>query len=143
MSNEFIFDSETEFIEKLKELIKDGVTEDDVEIYAPYPVHGLDAMFGKPSKLKFFTLTGALSGVTTGLVLTNYASWHWPLITSGKPIHSQPPFLVVSFELTILLGGIFSLLGFLFLSRLPNPTQIIPEKEYGNKFAIVMKEKQE
>lgn len=142
MSKEYIFDNETDFMKKLEELIKDGATEDDLEIFAPYPVHGLDSMLGKPSKLKFFTLTGALSGVTTGLVLTNYTVWHWPIITSGKPVHSLPPFFVVAFELTILLGGIFSLLGFLFLSRLPNPTQIVPEKEYGNDFAIIMKEKQ-
>lgn len=142
MSKEYKFENETDFLAKLKELVKNGAKEDDLEIFAPYPVHGLDDIVGAPSKLKFFTLAGALSGVTGGLALTIYTAWHWPLITAGKPVISIPPFLVIAFELTILLGGIFSFLGFLFLSRLPNPLKIVPEKEYGNDFVIIMKEKQ-
>lgn len=141
MSTEYKFDNETDFMKKLKELVGNGATEDDLEVFAPYPVHGMDSLF-KPSKLKFFTLVGALSGTTTGLALTSYTVLHWPLITSGKPLISLPPFLVIAFELTILFGGVVSLLGFLFLSRLPNPMQIVPEKEYGNDFVIIVKEKQ-
>ena len=141
MSTEYKFDNETDFMKKLKEVMGGGATEDDVEVFAPYPVHGMDGLF-KPSKLKFFTLVGALSGTMTGLALTIYTVLHWPLITSGKPLISLPPFLVIAFELTILFGGVVSFLGFLFLSRLPNPMQIIPEKEYGNDFVIIVKEKQ-
>ena len=41
------------------------------------------------------------------------------MITGGKPLISIPPFVVIAFELTILLGAIGGMIGFLVLSGLP------------------------
>lgn len=71
------------------------------------------------SKLKFFTLTGAVIGLVIGFGFPIYTSLNLPLITGGKPIVSIPAFVIIAFELTILFSVIFSFLGFLFLSKLP------------------------
>jgi hypothetical protein len=40
-------------------------------------------------------------------------------VIGGKPYASIPPYTVIAFELTILFGGIFTLLGLLAVGRLP------------------------
>ena len=48
----------------------------------------------------------ALTGTATGFSLTIWTSLKWELITGGKPVVSIPPFVIIAFELTILLGGL-------------------------------------
>lgn len=138
MSQEMIFDDEEKFIAELKSLVQSKGSSEGLTVFAPYPIHGLEEVMKlKPSKLKFFTLTGTLSGATTGFLFAGLTSWVWPLVTSGKPIISIPAFIVIAFELNILFGALVSMLGFLILARLPNLKHLLPEKEYGNKFVIV------
>ena len=141
MRQEYRFDNPNEFVHKLEDLIKEGVNQREMDLYTPYPIPGLDDVLKAPgSMLKFFTLTGAVTGFCTGMIFTSYTVVAWPLVTSGKPHISLPPFLIISFELTILLGAIFSLLGIFVLGRLPNLCNMAPppEKEYGNEFVIVI-----
>lgn len=141
MSQELIFDNEQEFMKKLKEVVKSQKNSNKVTTFVPYPIHGLEeVMQEEPSKLKFFTLAGTLTGATVGFLFAALTSWVWPLITSGKPVVSVPPFIVIAFELNILFGALMSLTGFLVLSKLPDFKNLIPEKEYGNKFVIVIEE---
>jgi hypothetical protein len=60
----------------------------------------------------------------------------WPLIVAGKPLISIPPFIVVAFACTILLGGIFSFVGFLYLSGMPSLRGIMSPVEHDNQFVI-------
>lgn len=143
MAEEFLFDGETEFLNKVHELVKSGLTPQDYTCYLPYPVHGLeDAMNHDPSPLKFFTLFGAVFGGLHGLGFAIYTMIAWPLNTGGKTMISIPAYIIIGFELTILFGALFSLLGLLVLCRLPAFTRILPEKEYGNQFAIVLHKKE-
>ncbi|MEE8464733.1 MAG: quinol:electron acceptor oxidoreductase subunit ActD, partial [Gammaproteobacteria bacterium] len=41
------------------------------------------------------------------------------LPTSGRPIITIPPYLIISYEMTILFGVLFTLLGFHVVSGLP------------------------
>jgi hypothetical protein len=87
---------------------------------SPVPRHEIDeAMEAGRSPVRFFTLVGGFLGAATGLVLTVATSLHYPLITSGKPIISIPPYLIIIFELTILFGALATLLGLLLNIRLP------------------------
>jgi molybdopterin-containing oxidoreductase family membrane subunit len=61
-----------------------------------------------------------LTGTATGFALTIWTALKWNLITGGKPVVSIPPFVVIAFEMTILLGGLCTLLGLLVTSRLPS-----------------------
>jgi len=143
MRREFVFDSCEEFLDKRRELLGSGVAEEEMTLYAPHPVHGLDDQVNpKPSRLRYFTFIGALTGLITGFAFPIYTVYSWPLITGGKPLVSTPAFVIIAFELTILFGGVISFLGFLLLSRLPSVKDILTPEEYGNKFAILIEPKE-
>ena len=91
-----------------------------LEVYSPAPFDEIEeAMDPKPSKVRYFTLIGGLTGVVTGYALTIWMSLDWPIVIGGKPFASIPPYTVIAFELTILFGGIFTLIGLLAAGRLP------------------------
>ena len=93
------------------------------EVYTPIPdMSAIDALYPSASGVRWFSLAGGLSGIAAALAMTIWMSWDYPLIVGGKPITSLPPFLIVAFELMILFGAITSVIGFLFMSRLPNLT---------------------
>lgn len=100
-------DSTVGTIEKLK-----GAGFDDLEIYSPVPSHEIEHAIGKgPSRVRTWTLVGGLTGVTLGYVATIWMSYDWPLVIGGKPFASVPAYTVIAFELTILLGGVLTVLG--------------------------------
>ncbi|MBN2432835.1 MAG: DUF3341 domain-containing protein [Acidobacteria bacterium] len=138
MSKQWMFDEKADFLAKLRELVDGGVDPHDLETMTPFPVHEADhILHTRTSRLRFFTLAGTLTGLIAGFAFTIFTVMDWPLITGGKPLISLPPFLVIAFELTILLGGILSFVGFLALARLPSVKNVLqPPKEYGNRFVI-------
>ena len=94
----------------------------DFTVYMPLPVEEIEEALehGRPvSPVRLFTLVGGLTGTLTGFGLTIWSSLKWELINGGKPVVSIPPFVIIAFELTILLGGLATLLGLLVLGRLP------------------------
>jgi ActD protein len=94
-----------------------------ISTYSPVPLEEFEEAltgYGLPlSPVRLFTLVGAITGTVTGFWLTIWSSIKWGLIVGGKPVVSIPPFVVIAFELTILLGGLSTLLALLLLSRLP------------------------
>jgi molybdopterin-containing oxidoreductase family membrane subunit len=94
----------------------------DFEVYTPVPVHEIEDVIERDrpvSPVRLFTLVGGLAGTISGFVLTIWSSMKWGLITGGKPVVSVPPFVVIAFELTILFGGIATILAAVLLGRLP------------------------
>jgi hypothetical protein len=92
----------------------------DVSVYAPTFDHAIDAALGPgKSPVRVFTLIGGLVGCVLGFAFPIYTVLEWPLITGGKAIISIPPFVVIAFELTILLGALMTVVGFLLSSGLP------------------------
>jgi hypothetical protein len=88
-------------------------------VYSPAPNHELEeALNHRVSPVRLFTLIGGLTGCAAGFAMTIWMSYDWPVLVGGKPIASIPPYVVIGFELTILLGalstvtavGLFSLL---------------------------------
>jgi molybdopterin-containing oxidoreductase family membrane subunit len=89
------------------------------DTFSPIPWEGLfEEGDSGGSPVRFYTLIGAILGAAAGLLLTIWTSLDWSLLTGGKPIVSLPAFLVIVFELTILLGGLFTAAGFLLHARL-------------------------
>jgi hypothetical protein len=92
----------------------------DLEVWSPVPAPGLEeAMDIHGSPVGRWALIGGMTGCITGLLLTAGTSLGYPMVTQGKPIVSIPPFIVVMFELTILLTGIFALMAMLVHARRP------------------------
>jgi molybdopterin-containing oxidoreductase family membrane subunit len=105
--------------------------------YSPVPLDDFEEALtghGLPrSPVRLFTLVGALIGLTSGFALTIWTALKWNLITGGKPVVSIPPFVVIAFELTILLGGLCTLLGLLVTARLPS-LKLAPQ--YDTRFSV-------
>jgi len=89
-------------------------------VYSPVPRPELsDALAQKVSPVRLFTLFGALTGTAFGFFYAIATSVDWPLITGGKPIISWPPFIVIGFETTILIGSLVTVGGMFLLAGLP------------------------
>ncbi len=92
---------------------------DDLKTYSPAPFAELElAEDPRPSKVRGYTLVGGLTGVVLGFAMQIWMSLEWPIKIAGKNFASIPPFWIVGFELTILLGGFFTLFGLLIVGRL-------------------------
>jgi hypothetical protein len=60
---------------------------------------------------------GGIVGLLSGVLLTVGTVRAWPgLIVGGKPLVSVPPFLIITFELTILFGAVACIGAFLVAS---------------------------
>lgn len=114
-----VFDRPGDVAETVTRLKGRGFTK--LEVYSPAPFDEIDdAVDPKPSKVRIFTLVGGLLGLVTGYAMTIWMSLDWPIVIGGKPFASIPPYTVIAFEVTILFGGIFTLLGLLAVGRLPS-----------------------
>jgi hypothetical protein len=105
----------------------------DIETFSPAPFEELeDAALPKPSPVRAYTLIGGLTGVVTGYALTLWMANDWQIMLGGKPFSSIPPYTIIAFELTILFGGLMTLLGLLAIGRLPSFKR---HKAYSSRFS--------
>ncbi|MDE3270211.1 MAG: DUF3341 domain-containing protein [Pseudomonadota bacterium] len=113
---------------------------DKFDVFTPTYYHELEAALGyEPSKVRWFTLTGALLGVTFGFGLCLLTDYDWPLVVGGKTagIYSLPAYVVIGFEMMILLGAIATILGVLLLGKVPNPKgRIYSTQTTDSRFGI-------
>ena len=87
---------------------------EQVEAYSPVPSPEIEqAVAGDrgPSRVRGWTLVGGLTGVSLGYLMTIWMSYNWELVVGGKPFASIPAYTIIAFELTILFGGILTVLG--------------------------------
>jgi hypothetical protein len=94
-----------------------------VEAYSPYPVEGLAESIGfTHSRMPMIVLLGGILGGTGGYLLQYWVSVvEYPLNIGGRPLHSWPAFIPVTFECTVLVAALFAVLGMLALNGLPQP----------------------
>jgi Alternative complex III, ActD subunit len=71
------------------------------------------------SPVRWWQLLGGIAGVLTAIAITFGTSWEWNLIAGGRPIISVPPYIIIMFELMILIGGLSGLTGFFVHNRMP------------------------
>lgn len=91
-----------------------------VELFSPIPLHGADEALGLgKSKVRIFTLLGAILGAVGGFSLCVWTATRFILPTAGKAIIALPPYLLITYETTILLGTLMTLLGFFVVGRFP------------------------
>jgi hypothetical protein len=86
-------------------------------VYSPAPNHELEeALSHRVSPVRLFTLIGGLTGCAAGFGMTIWMSYDWPTLVGGKPIASIPPYVVIAFELTILMGALVTVAAVAFFS---------------------------
>jgi len=93
------------------------------EAYTPFPVEGLAEAAGmQRTRMPLVVLIGAIIGGCCGFALQWWVSVKaYPLNIGGRPLNSWPSFIPVTFEMTILGGALFAVLGMLGLNGLPRP----------------------
>lgn len=90
------------------------------ELITPIPLHGVEEILGpKRSVIKRFTLFGGIIGGLSGFALAAGTAVLYLHPTGGRPIITFPPFLIITYEMTILFGILATVLGFLISARFP------------------------
>src|SRR3982075_1020572 len=94
-----------------------------IDAYSPFPVEGLAEAIGfHKNNVPLVVLIGGLVGGLSGYLLQYWISAvSYPINVGGRPLHSWPAFIVVTFEMTILFAGLAAVLGMLALNGLPMP----------------------
>jgi len=64
--------------------------------------------------------------------MTIWMSRDWPVLVGGKPIASIPPYVVIAFELTILIGALSTLFAVAFLSLLKAGRKIAYDPRFSD-----------
>jgi hypothetical protein len=115
------FDRPEDLITAIERAYEDGYRVMDA--YTPYPVEGLtEALHMPSSRLPLVVLGGGILGAAVGYGLQYYASViDYPLNVGGRPLHSWPLFIPITFELAILFAAFAAVLGMLAMNGLPQP----------------------
>jgi hypothetical protein len=116
-----------------------------IDAYSPFPVEGLaDAIGFHKNSVAFVVLVGGIIGGLSGYALQYWVSTiAYPLNIGGRPYHSWPSFIIVTFEMTILFAGLAAAFGMLALNGLPQPYHPVFNvaafaKASDNKFFLVV-----
>jgi Protein of unknown function (DUF3341) len=93
-----------------------------IDAYSPFPIEDLAEAIHCSNHVPLVTLIGACIGGLSGYLMQYWiAVVTYPINVGGRPYHSWPAFIVVTFEMTILFGGISAVFGMLALNGLPMP----------------------
>ena len=118
-------------VQTVKKLKEAGFN--NLRVFSPMPNHDIEHVMDEPESIvRFFTMGGAMLGAACGVGFTVLTSMDYPIPVGAKPIVSLPPFMVIIFELTILMGALATLLGLLVNSRLRRNT---PANMYDPRFS--------
>ena len=111
-----IFDDEDVLLKGIMKIRSSGVK--IMEVYSPFPVHGIDEALGyKRSRLPIAAFMFGMLGTGLALLMQIWMlGYDWPMIIGGKNFASLPPFIPVTFELTVLLSALGMVGTFMIVS---------------------------
>ena len=122
---------------------------DIMDVFTPFPVHGLDAVLGlEESRLHVVGFIFGLLGMLTALIGMSWIfggsmlfEGDWPTIFGGKPYWSLPSFVPIIFEMTVLFCAIGMTVVFDIICGLGfgvnNP--ILDDRITDDKFCLAFK----
>ena len=113
-----VFDDEDVLLSGIKTVRGKGVKIH--EVFSPFPVHGIDDALGyKRSRLPIAAFMFGMTGTGLALLMQIWMlGYDWPMIIGGKNYASLPPFIPVTFELTVLLAALGMVATFMISSDL-------------------------
>jgi len=113
-----LFQYEDDFITAARSLKASGFNA--LTLMSPIRIEEAEEIVGLgKSHVRYFSLTGAIFGAISGFSLAVACALVFILPTGGRAIIAIPPFLIITYEMTILFGVLATLLGFHFVSGLP------------------------
>jgi hypothetical protein len=115
------FDNPTSLVRATHAAVRQGYKK--LDAYTPYPIEELsDALHLHRNKLPLIVLLGGIAGGVLGYLLQYYVTViYYPINIAGRPLHSWPSYIVITFELTILFAAFATVIGLLALCGLPMP----------------------
>jgi hypothetical protein len=113
------FPSGPALLDGIRALRAEGVSRFDA--YTPYEVHGLEELLGVPrSRLTWIALAVGLAFGGGAYLLQWWINVvDYPLNIGGRPYHSAPAFIPITFEMTVLFASAAALISALVLGGLP------------------------
>lgn len=103
-----------------------------MDAFTPYPVDDLAEAIGmRRTWVPLITLLCGIAGGLGGYGMQAYSAIvDYPLNVGGRPLHSWPAFVPVTFELTVLCAALGAVIGMLALNGLPRPSHPIFETPF-------------
>jgi hypothetical protein len=113
------FDQPEELLDRARRVYEAGYRQ--ISTYSPFPIEGLSEAIGfRRTKLPLLVLLGGIAGAVGGFFLQYYAAViDYPWNVGGRPFNSWPAFMIVTFELTILVAAIVGVVSLLLANKLP------------------------
>jgi hypothetical protein len=113
------FDTPEEILKAARRAHAEGYRKMDA--YTPFPVHNLAEAIGFSKPLvPAVVLLGGILGLLTAYLLQYWINTiAYPINVGGRPFHSWPSFIIVTFEMTVLFAGIAAFFGTLAMNGLP------------------------
>ena len=112
------FAFEEDFLAAAKNLSSSGF--DNISLLSPVPLEEAQEVLGLgKSPVRRYSLAGAIIGAISGFAMAAGTALVFILPTGGRAVITLPPFLIITYEMTILFGVLFTLIGFHFVSGLP------------------------
>jgi hypothetical protein len=115
------FDNPTDLVAAARRTYEEGYRK--INGYSPFPIEELSEAIGfHRTGLPLIVLIGGIIGCVGGYFMQYYLeAIEYPLNVGGRPFHSWPAFIPITFETTVLCAALAAVLGMLALNGLPQP----------------------
>jgi Protein of unknown function (DUF3341) len=115
------FENPTDAVAAARRAYEEGYRRMDA--YSPYPIEALSEAIGvHGGRLPLIVLIGGIVGCVGGYLMQYWMNaYDYALNVGGKPQHSWPAFIPITFETTVLGAALAAIFGMLALNGLPEP----------------------
>lgn len=123
-------------VDGVQKLRAEGVA--GLDAYAPYPLHGVSHALGLPkSKVPIFAFVGGVSGAATGYLMQWWMNAvDYPINVGGRPLHSSPQWVPITFEMGVLFAAFAIFFGSLGLFGFPRVYHPVFESEEFRRASV-------
>jgi|SRR6266853_960556 len=132
------YENPTDLVEAARQTYDAGYRR--INGYSPFPIPELwEAIGFHKTRLPIIVLIGGIFGGLAGYFMMYYMEvMDYPLNVGGRPFHSAPSFMPITFETTVLCAALAAVFGMLALNKLPQPYHPVFNAE---RFALATRDR--